>query len=412
MKQMTWNVALDELLSVEGIVAEDILSKNGPVLLPAGVSLSALREAEPEIVALLAKHHITHVRVRSVPDITAGEFRTALRKLVPAVNELNPMLTQLAVSQLGAIYQSIEDRRTRERGIKTMLAIASRLPREIRKTSSITLSMVDSNEREGERDYIHAVNTALLAGYIAQRVFPIWPAFVESCVMGGFFHDIGKAFMAELPSAASSQPSQPSQPRRNKNVLPGEAKIYNLHTLLGEALLRDVGVNDAYILSAVRSHHEKWNGQGSPDRLSGENIPVAGRIVAVANAFENLTSSLLIDDPRRANKAISTMISLTNSDFDRRIVGALLASIGLYPPGAVVLLSDGRIGIVLETKEHNLLCPRVLVCLDKNNRRVTPFETLNINKEGTVYIKEAIDDFGKRKQEQEQLSGEAVEKVD
>ncbi|GHS88082.1 phosphohydrolase [Synergistales bacterium] len=397
MKQMTWNVALGELLSVEGVVAEDIISKNGPVLLPAGVNLGSLREAEPEIVSLLLKHGITHVRVRSVPDITAGEFRTALRSLVPAVAELNPVLTQLAVSQLGAIYQNIEDRKTRERGIRTMLMIASRLPREIRRTPSITLSMVDSNDREGERDYIHAVNTALLAGYIAQRVFPIWPAFVESCVMGGFFHDIGKAFLAELPT---------SQPHRNKNILPGETKIYNLHTLLGEALLRDVGVSDFYILSAVRSHHEKWDGSGSPDRLSGEDIPAAGRIVAVADAFENLTSSLLADDPRRSKKAVSTMICMTNSDFDRRIVRALLASIGLYPPGAVVILSDGRIGIVLETKERNLLCPRVLVCIDKNNRRVTPFEILNIHKEGTVYIKEAIDDFGKRKQEH--LAAEVV----
>ncbi|GHV40507.1 phosphohydrolase [Synergistales bacterium] len=397
MKQRTWNVAVRELLNVEGIVAEDIVSKNGPVLLPSGVSLRALRETEPEIVSLLLKHGIAQVRVRSVPDITAGEFRTALRSLVPVVSELNPMLTHLAVSQLGAIYQNIENRETRERGVKTMLTIASRLPKEIRRTSSITLSMVDSDGGENGREHIHAVNTALLTGYIAQKVFPIWPSFVESCIMGGLFHDIGKAFIAGAPAL------------RSRNILPGETKIYNLHTLLGEALLRDAGVTDAHVLSAVRSHHEKWNGSGAPDRLSGESIPVAGRVVAVANAFENLTSSLLGEESARSNQAISTMICLTESDFDRRIVRALLASIGLYPPGSVALLSDGRVGIVLETKERNLLCPRVLVCVDENSRRITPFEILNIHKEGTVYIKEVLDDFGKRKMES--LTAETAEAV-
>ncbi|MDR1621325.1 MAG: HD domain-containing protein [Synergistaceae bacterium] len=399
MKKKVWNVALGELLDVEGVVAEDVVSKSQAVILPAGVSLPALRETRPEIVSLLLKHGITHVKVKSIPAITATEFRTALGSIVPSVAELNPLLTQIAIHQFGAIYRNIEDRAMRERGIRTMMTIASRLPVEIRRTPQITLSLVGAAEREGARLRhsvpisvpIHSINVALLTGYVAQKIFPVWPAFVEACVMGGLFHDIGKAFFPQYVW------NGPGSARRGEKIIPGESKILNCHPLLGETLLKDTDVHDPHILGAVRSHHEKWSGRGIPDRLKGEDISISGRIVAVADAFENLTSRFLEEDACRSDQAISTVIGLTNSDFDSRIVRALLSAIGLYPPGTVVSLSDQRVGIVLETKERDLLCPRVLICADALGRRVSPFETLKIRKEGNIYIKEALDDFSKRK---------------
>jgi HD-GYP domain-containing protein (c-di-GMP phosphodiesterase class II) len=386
LKKKVWNVALGELLDVEGVVAEDVLSKTQTVILPAGVSLSALRETQPEIVSQLLKHGITHVKVKSVPAITVREFRAALGSVVPSVAELNPLLTRITIHQFGVIYQNIEDRATREHGVRTMMSIASRMPREIRRTPQITLSLVDAAERERECVSVHSINVALLTGYIAQKVCPVWPVFVEACVVGGLFHDIGKAFFSHFPQAGD-------------RVVHGDAKISNCHPLLGETLLKDVGVQDVNVLGAIRSHHEKWGGMGTPDRLWGEEIPMSARIVAVANAFENLTTQLFMGDPCRSDQAISMMIGLTSTDFDSRIVRALLSAIGLYPPGTVVLLSDRRVGIVLETKERDLLCPRVLICLDEYGRRVVPFETLKISKEGNVYVKEALDDFSKRKLE-------------
>jgi HD-GYP domain-containing protein (c-di-GMP phosphodiesterase class II) len=393
MKKRVWNVALGELLNVEGVVAEEVVSKNQAVILPAGVSLAALGKTQPEIVSLLLKHGITHVKVKSVPSISATEFRMALGSIVPSVVELNPLLTQITIHQFGVIYRNIEDRSVREHGVRTMTAIASRLPREIRRTPQITLSLVGSEGRERDRAHIHSINVALLGGYIAQKIFPVCPGFVEACIMGGLFHDVGKAFFPQFVW------EDLGEAQKKRKVIPGETKIFNCHPLLGETLLKDTGVLDSNILGAVRSHHEKWSGNGVPDRLKGEEISIAGRIVSVADAFENLTSRFLQGDVCRSDQAISTMIGLTNSNFDSRIVGALLSAIGLYPPGTVVVLSDQRVGIVLETKERDLLCPRVLICADALGRRVSPFETLKIRKEGNIYIKEALDDFSRRKLE-------------
>jgi HD-GYP domain-containing protein (c-di-GMP phosphodiesterase class II) len=384
VKKRIWNVALGELLDVEGVVAEDVLSRSRTVILPAGVSLAALRETRPEIVSQLLKHGVTHVKVKSVPMITAGEFRTALNSL--SVAELNPLLTRITLHQFGEIWRNIEVRSTRERGVRAMMDIAARLPREIRRTPQITLSLVGGEDRMMEKLYNHSINVGLLAGFIAQKVFPVWPEFVEATITGGLFHDIGKAFF--FPGAWETS-----------GVLPSEARVLNCHPLLGETLLKDAGVSDPSVLASVRSHHEKWNGRGVPDRLTGGEIPMAARIVAVANAFENLTNSVLQGDACRSDQAISMMIGCAVSDFDGRIVRALLSAVGLYPPGTAVLLSDGKVGIVLETKERNLLCPKVLVCLDESGRRVAPFSVTKIDRRGAVYIREAWDDFSRRKLE-------------
>jgi HD-GYP domain-containing protein (c-di-GMP phosphodiesterase class II) len=230
----------------------------------------------------------------------------------------------------------------------------------------------------------HSLNVALIAGFLAQRLFPMWTEFVENVILGGLFHDLGKAFLPGLMR------------KKIDDLSPEELRILNCHPLLGESLLKDVGVFAGDILGAVRSHHEKWDGTGSPDSLEKEIIPMSARIVAVANAFENFASKSKDDDKSRCDQALTSVIGIAQTDFDQKVVRTLLASIGLYPPGAVVRLYDSRIGVVLETKERNLICPRVLVCTDEKGKKIAPLEILNITREGGVFIKDVFDDFSKR----------------
>lgn len=387
MKKRYWNVPLGELLDVEGVVAEDVISRSGAIVLPVGLSLTALRETRPEIVSQLLRLGITHVRVKSTPAITAADFRAALRDVRPPVAELNPLLTSIAVHQFRALHTDIDDRPRRENGVRSLMDFAWRLPREIRRTPQITLSLVEGDRMGDEWPYVHAVNVALLSGYIAQRVAAALPGFLEETIVGGLLHDIGKAFFP--------QESRGSEGR----VFPGPSRILNAHPLLGEMMLRDVGVGSRHILGAVRSHHERWDGKGVPDRQVGEGIPLSARIVAVADLFDNMMGMDREMNSCRCDQALTGVIGLGNTGFDCRVIRALLGAIGLYPPGTVVLLSDGRVGIVLETRERNLLCPRVLVCIDAQGRRM-PFEILNIHKEGSIFIREALDDFSRRKLEE------------
>jgi HD-GYP domain-containing protein (c-di-GMP phosphodiesterase class II) len=82
------------------------------------------------------------------------------------------------------------------------------------------------------------------------------------------------------------------------------------------ALLRGQGA------SVVRSHHERWDGRGYPDRLCGEGIPIGARIFAVADALDAITSDRPYRFARPWNEAVAEIIAQAGSQFDPRVVQA------------------------------------------------------------------------------------------
>ena len=370
-------ISLDRIDQEDGVIARDILSPSSVLLLPAGLDLSTLRSSRPDMVDLLRKHGITEIPVKKHEPITPSEFRTLLHNIVPPVATIDPLLAQVTVYQMDAVYDGIRKKDTRERGIHSLLSVAQNLPGEIRKGSQITLSLAEKHSIR-EKEALHGLNVALLSGYISDRLFPLWRGFTEELTIGGLFHDIGKAF---LSSSGESE-------GKNESIL-------LVHPLLGETLLRDSGIRDRHILSSVRSHHESWDGTGHPDGLSGNKIPLAARILSVANLFDSILSTAPDGERTRSDQAISSLISRTEGSFDRSVVRALLASIGLYPPGSVVELSDGRTGVVLETRERDLLRPRVLLMEGlRKNRGLLP-QILDLKKERSIHIRKAGDDYGR-----------------
>jgi len=77
----------------------------------------------------------------------------------------------------------------------------------------------------------------------------------------------------------------------------------------------------------VRSAHERWDGDGYPDRLAGEDIPLAARIVCACDAFHAITSDRPYSAARSVEEAIAEMRRCSGSQFDPRVVDALIADV-------------------------------------------------------------------------------------
>lgn len=94
------------------------------------------------------------------------------------------------------------------------------------------------------------------------------------------------------------------------------------HTIIGERLLSSLGPNLRVAASIARNHHERWDGTGYPDGLSGNAIPLAARIVAVADVFD----ALIHDRPYRKawteNAAIELILAGSGTHFDPGVVNA------------------------------------------------------------------------------------------
>jgi putative two-component system response regulator len=133
-------------------------------------------------------------------------------------------------------------------------------------------------------------------------------------------HDIGKL---TIPSGILAKPSPLSY---------SEAEIVKFHTVAGAGLLIGGG---SRLLALAReialSHHERWDGTGYPYELAGEQIPLSGRIVAVADVFDALTHARPYQEAWSIEEAIAEIRARRGSQFDPMVVDAFLAGIGEQP---------------------------------------------------------------------------------
>lgn len=120
-------------------------------------------------------------------------------------------------------------------------------------------------------------------------------------------HDIGKI-------------SVPNEILFKKGLLTEEEfKIMKLHPITAADLLVSVKISDEareLIIKAVRHHHERWDGKGYPDGLSGDNIPLAARIIAVADTYDAITTTRPYRSASSSTEAIEEIINHTGTQFD------------------------------------------------------------------------------------------------
>jgi putative nucleotidyltransferase with HDIG domain len=142
------------------------------------------------------------------------------------------------------------------------------------------------------------------------RVVAPWLLDDPSVEFGYLLHDIGKV---GIPDQILQKPSE---------LTPEEREIMQRHTTLGAQILSGVGLLESNGIAVVRRHHERWDGQGYPDRLAGEDIPLPARIFAVADALDAMTT----ERPYRAagswESAVAELERCSGAQFEPAVVQA------------------------------------------------------------------------------------------
>ena len=132
----------------------------------------------------------------------------------------------------------------------------------------------------------------------------------ESAAYGFLLHDVGKI---GIPDNVLQKPGP---------LTTDERRLMQTHTVLGEQMLGGVAFLKGQGLLVVRSHHERWDGDGYPDGMGGEEIPLAARIFAVADTLDAMTS----DRPYRRRgsweAAGAEIVAQSGRQFDPVVVEA------------------------------------------------------------------------------------------
>jgi len=375
-------VPLDDLCHYRGRVAEDIISEDGALLLPRGSDIPAILESMPDITKTLRRCNREFIPVQVSADIAEEEYETVLRTVEPKTRMLDPGLAGRAIAQVEYVYGRIsEDGNSRE-GIATLAKEADRLARDVVRSPQILLCLGKVKESD-EYTFIHSLNVGLLSGYLASILRPGDEELVKIMTFGGLLHDLGKA---KVPPEILNKPGR---------LTSEEFEVMKTHSIQGMVSAVASGVDDRRILSVVRNHHERWGGDGYPDGLRETRISLFARIAAVADVFDALTAKRVYKDPMKSREAVSMILESSGSSFDGAIVRALLVSVGLYPPGTVVELSDYSVGVVTGVRNKDLLRPQVFLSVDPRGRRPESPTIIDLSLGSDLFIRRSLDDMGK-----------------
>lgn len=148
----------------------------------------------------------------------------------------------------------------------------------------------------------YAINTALRLGFVGERL--------EEIQLGAELHDIGKIGTRE---AVLNKPGPLTEE---------EFQHIAEHVVLGERILAPLVRENPAVLRIVRHHHERMDGRGFPDKLSGKDIPFEARIVCVVDAFDAMTTNRAYRASRSPVEAMLELDRCAGSHFDPEVVHA------------------------------------------------------------------------------------------
>jgi HD-GYP domain-containing protein (c-di-GMP phosphodiesterase class II) len=371
----------------EAYLVHDIMSVTGAsVLIPSKVPIGKIAEGlerPGKLIEALSRMGVRKVEIAVPNEIDNAEMMMRLKELDPSVTIVDNEVTRRAQNVVDDIFAQASLEEKFNIPVDVVNELGRDISAEVVKASQIALSMVESDLDSYSRD--HALNVSMLSGYISLKLSEtgkLAPPMVEKAVLAGLLFDIGKtAIPGEILNKAGK-------------LTPEEMVIMRNHVRESVSICKLSGVSDKDILDGIAYHHERYDGSGYHKGLVGTQIPILARILAVADTFDAMTSPRVYKDAVSSKMSFNFIMSANETEFDPDICKIFLAGMGIYPPGAIVELSDGRVARVAAITAGNLLQPKVTL-KEKGVQRVLDLysERLFIKRALDVETKDVSDQF-------------------
>ncbi len=315
----------------EGTSADGISSEGDPTLTAVAETElpNPFEETEAETAASLIPLELP----------TAGDYHQAVELASETYRQLLSTSTQMMEDLSGGSEEGMRSAETMIGGLSALLTNTD---------AAGTVASAFDPEEVGDASVLHSLNVATLSMMVAQK-FDIDQDALKMIGMAGLLLDIGER---RIPRHILDMRGRRSEPEPVK---------YQLHPYLGVEILRGFPGIPEEVLDVVRSHHERLDGSGYPEKLKGDQISLPTRIVSAVDHYDTLVNSRYAEEALSPAEALSTMYKHQKQLFSTEVVVALIHTLGVYPPGTVVCLSNGAFGLVLNINFKHRLKPLVLI---------------------------------------------------
>ena len=223
--------------------------------------------------------------------------------------------------------------------------VVENITESILRNSGALLSLLRLKNKD-DYTFLHSVSVcALLVAFCRSRKMD--DETIYQAGLGGLLHDTGKAL---VPDSILNKPGRLTE---------AEFAIVKRHPRDGYDLLRQTPGIGPIPLDITLHHHERRDGSGYPAQQAGAGISELAQMAALVDVYDAITSDRCYHKGLPAAEALRKMHEWSKSHFDPQLAQEFMRCVGIYPVGTMVMLESGKLGVVVEPHESNLLTPKV-----------------------------------------------------
>jgi len=202
---------------------------------------------------------------------------------------------------------------------------------------------------------------------------------LERLALAGLLHDIG---IFAVPESLVLKPHR---------LTPNERAIIEQHPELGYQVLSTLGSSYSWLAQVVQQAHERWKGQGYPNKLKGSQIHDYAQIIGIVDIFDALISPRPYRRRILPHEAVRELLVAEQSSFSRELIKALVEQLSVYPLGTTVRLNTGEVGVVTQLNSRYPLRPVVQMGQIANRPMTNGPRLADLSKTPLVYIVETLE---------------------
>lgn len=267
------------------------------------------------------------------------------RDVVPPVAAIDVRTKAEASFRVQALFNSINRHSSNDAGhkIQELDRVMKKLTDALLYNTSVLVDIADLKAYD-DCTYRHSLSVAILSVAVGLE-YGLKRENLHRLALCAALHDIGKV---NIPISIINKPGR---------LTDKEYDFVKTHPQKGKEYLEHERFQDNEIIMGVGCHHERLDGTGYPYGMTGKEIPLFARIIAVADVYDALTSVRPYRKPMQPAEAAEYLMGNCDSALDIEAVQAFLKRVEMYPIGSCVKLNNGEPAIVI--KNNNVLRPVV-----------------------------------------------------
>ena len=354
-----------ESIRENSLLGKSIYNSDGQILLRAGIVLTNSRIKRVKALNFFSLYIIDEYSSGEIEDIIKPELR---QKSISILKETFCDIERIATVHKFEKRLMKDYTKKEQEYFNSINNIAEELLDNVLSNDNVLLSLVDIKSMDNYT-YAHCVNVAIISIVLGISLNLSKRDLTHLCI-GALIHDIGKSF---IPREVIQKPSK---------LTTEEFEQIQNHPQYGYNFLGNFFNLSSYSKLIVLQHHERFDGLGYPNQISGADINYLSRIVSIADVYDALTSDRPYKMAMCPSDALEYLMSNAGTAFDYEMVNVFCKIIVPFPEGTIVSLSNGDIGVVEKTMPNFPLRPIIKIVKSDNSdeigSKINLIDTLSI----------------------------------